>query len=95
MIAQFQQAGSDGSVPAEDIIIRNNIFHDSYNNDLLKINNVCDNILVEGNLFYNQSGSDEHIDVNGVTNVTIQDNIFFNDFEGSGRPDDKIPALLL
>ena len=85
LIVQIQQAGSDGSIPAEDIIIRNNIFHDSYNNDLLKINNACDNILVEGNLFYNQSGSDEHMDVNGVTNVTIQDNIFFNDFAGSGR----------
>jgi hypothetical protein len=89
LIVQIQQAGSDGSVPAEDIIIRNNIFHDSYNNDLLKINNVCDNILVEGNLFYNQSGSDEHIDVNGVTNVTIQDNVFFNDFAGSGRPNNN------
>ncbi len=95
LIAQFQQAGSDGSVPAEDIIIRNNIFHDSYNNDLLKINNVCDNILVEGNLFYNQSGSDEHIDVNGVTNVTIQDNIFFNDFEGSDRPVEDTSAFIV
>ncbi|HSE40304.1 MAG TPA: putative Ig domain-containing protein [Acidobacteriota bacterium] len=89
LIVQIQQATSDGSIPAEDIIIRNNIFHDSYNNDLLKINNVCNNILVEGNLFYNQSGSDEHIDVNGVTNVTIQDNIFFNDFAGSGRPNNN------
>ncbi len=95
LIAQFQQAGSDGSIPAEDIIIRNNIFHDSYNNDLLKINNVCDNILVEGNLFYNQSGSDEHMDVNGVTNVTIQDNIFFNDFAGSGRPVEETSSFIV
>lgn len=79
---QVQQGGGG---PAQDITLRNNIFHDSYNNDVLKINNVCDNILVEGNVFYNQTGSDEHIDVNGVTNVTIQDNIFFNDFAGSGR----------
>jgi hypothetical protein len=89
LVVQIQQAGSDGSIPAEDIIIRNNIFHDSYDNDLLKINNVCNNILVEGNLFYNQSGSDEHMDVNGVTNVTIQDNVFFNDFGGSGRPNNN------
>lgn len=75
--------------PAQDIIFRNNILHDSFNNDILKINNVCHNILVEGNVFYNQSGSDEHMDINGVSNVIVQDNIFFNDFAGSGRPDNN------
>lgn len=73
----------DGSV--FDITFRNNIFHDSYDNDLLKINNAARGILVEGNMFYNQNGSDEHIDVNSVEDVIIQDNIFFNDFGGSGR----------
>lgn len=68
-----------------DIILRNNILHDSYNNDLLKINNGLTRILIEGNVFYNQQGKDEHIDVNGATEVTIRDNIFFNDFAGSGR----------
>ena len=68
-----------------NIVIRNNILHDSYNNDILKINNGAANVLVEGNMFYNQAGSDEHIDVNSVSGVVIQDNIFFNDFEGSGR----------
>jgi len=67
------------------IILRNNVLHDSYNNDILKINNGAGNILVEGNIFYNQTGSDEHIDVNSVTDVVIQDNIFLNDFAGSGR----------
>jgi hypothetical protein len=69
----------------KDIVLRDNIIHDSYNNDLLKINNGSGQITVEGNMFYNQTGSDEHIDVNSVTDVIIQDNIFFNDFEGSGR----------
>lgn len=73
----------DGST--YDITLRDNILHDSYNNDILKINNAAHDILVQGNLFYNQQGSDEHIDVNSVENVTIQDNIFFNDFSGSGR----------
>ena len=82
LIMQVQQ---NNGTPAEDIVIRNNIFHDSFNNDILKVNNVARNILVEGNVFYNQQGSDEHIDVNGVTDVTIRDNIFFNDFAGSGR----------
>ena len=67
------------------ITLRNNVLHDSYNNDILKINNGAGHILVEGNIFYNQTGSDEHIDVNSVTDVFIQDNIFFNDFAGSQR----------
>ena len=75
--------GGDGAV--SNITFRNNIFHDSYNNDILKINNSAHNILVAGNIFYNQSGHDEHIDINSVEDVTVQDNIFFNDFEGSGR----------
>ncbi|MFT5197005.1 MAG: hypothetical protein ACI9EW_001127 [Cellvibrionaceae bacterium] len=75
--------GGDGSV--SNITLRNNIFHDSYDNDILKINNSAHDILVEGNIFYNQSGSDEHIDINSVEGVIVQDNIFFNDFEGSGR----------
>jgi hypothetical protein len=67
------------------ITLRNNILHDSYNNDILKVNNGAGDVLVEGNIFYNQNGSDEHIDINSVTDVIVQDNIFFNDFAGSGR----------
>jgi hypothetical protein len=74
-----------GNKSASRITLRNNIFHDSYNNDILKINNNATQVLVEGNIFYNQSSSDEHIDVNSVEDVTVQDNIFFNDFAGSGR----------
>ena len=63
---------------ARDVVLRNNIIHDSSDNDLLKINNGTRDILVQGNLFYNQAGSDEHIDINSVENVTVIDNIFFN-----------------
>ena len=66
------------------IVFRDNVIHDSFDNDLLKINNGAGLVTVEGNIFYNQRGSDEHIDVNGVTDVVVQDNVFFNDFEGSG-----------
>lgn len=69
----------------ERISFRNNVIHDSYNNDLLKINNGAGDVRVEGNMFYNQSGSDEHIDVNSVTGVVVEGNVFFNDFSGSGR----------
>lgn len=64
--------------PASNIVLRNNIIHDSTDNDLLKINNGAENILVENNMFYNQAGSDEHIDINSVSDVTVQDNVFFN-----------------
>lgn len=79
--------GGDGSVSR--ITIRDNVIHDSWNNDLLKINNSTFDVLVEGNLFYNQTGSDEHIDANSVDQVTIRDNVFFNDFAGSGRPNNN------
>ncbi len=74
-----------GAERVERITIRNNVIHDSFNNDLLKVNFGAGNVLVEGNMFYNQTGSDEHIDVNSVTDVMIRDNVFFNDFAGSGR----------
>ncbi len=78
-----------GNKSVSHITLENNILHDSYNNDVLKINNACAHILVEGNMFYNQTGSDEHIDINSVEDVVVQDNIFFNDFNGSGRSNDN------
>ncbi len=75
--------GGDNRV--HDIALVDNVLHDSYNNDILKINNGCTDIVVRGNIFYNQSGSDEHIDINSVRRVTVEDNIFFNDLAGSGR----------
>ncbi|WP_147250910.1 hypothetical protein [Arenicella xantha] len=60
------------------VVLRNNIIHDSTNNDLLKINNGARQVMVDGNLFYNQQGSDEHIDINSVEDVTVQNNVFFN-----------------
>lgn len=74
------------NVWSENVTFRNNIFHDSYNNDLLKIHNGARFITVENNIFYNQGDSEQHMDVNSVTDIVIQDNIFFNDFLGSGRP---------
>ena len=73
---------------AHDIVLQNNIIHDSYNNDILKINDLAHHITVRGNVFYNQPaiGGDEHIDINTVYDVTVEDNIFFNDYAASGRP---------
>lgn len=74
-----------GSGQVSRIMLKNNIFHDSYNNDLVKINNGISDITVSGNIFYNQNGSDEHMDINSAKSIVITRNIFFNDFEGSGR----------
>jgi len=74
-----------GSKNVNNITLKNNIIHDSYNNDLLKINNGAKDIKVFCNMFYNQGDSDEHIDINSASNVQIQSNIFFNDFNGSNR----------
>ena len=79
------QVRSNEGVWSENITFRNNIFHDSYNDDLLKILDGARFVTVENNIFYNPGASEEHMDVNSVTDVTIQDNIFFNDFSGSGR----------
>jgi hypothetical protein len=76
----------EGADRVERIALRDNVIHDSWNNDLVKINNGAGDVLVDGNLFYNQEGSDEHIDINSVTDVEVRDNVFFNDFAGSGRP---------
>lgn len=70
---------------SEHVTFRNNIFHDSYNDDLLKIHNGVRFVTVEGNVFYNNATSDQHMDINSATDVVIQDNIFFNDFARSGR----------
>ncbi|MCB0208063.1 MAG: hypothetical protein KDJ52_01960 [Anaerolineae bacterium] len=82
-----QLPGADD--PVSRITLRNNILHDSYNNDILKVNNGATDIIIEGNIFYNQSGSDSHIDANGVSDIIIQDNVFFNDFAESGRPNNN------
>ncbi len=89
LIIQIQDANENFGGPdaTSRITIRNNILHDSYDNDILKINNGAREIVVERNIFYNQTGSDEHIDINSVADVVVQDNIFFNDFAASGRTD--------
>ena len=89
LVIQIQDLRGEpgGEDKVSRIVIRNNVLHDSYDNDILKINNGAGDVLVERNVFYNQFGSDEHIDVNSVTGVVVQDNVFFNDFEGSGRAD--------
>jgi hypothetical protein len=85
-IIQLWKSSGNGS-SGQRITIKDNVIHDSYHDDLLKVNAGARDIVIQGNIFYNMGGPnvDEHIDVNSAYNVTIQDNIFFNRFEDSGR----------
>ena len=85
----YVSGGNSGPAP-HDITLEDNIIHDSYGDDLLKIRSLAHGIVVRGNIFYNQSDDEQHIDVNSVTDVTIEDNVFFNDFAASGRKDTKL-----
>ncbi|MEZ4682486.1 MAG: hypothetical protein R2932_50595 [Caldilineaceae bacterium] len=67
------------------IVLRNNILHDSYNNDIVKLNNGAGQILFEGNMFYNQQGLKSHLDINSVTDVIVRIISSSTDFAGSGR----------
>jgi hypothetical protein len=79
------QIDGDGGKGGRRVVLRNNVLHDSFNNDILKINNGARDVRVTGNVFYNQGAHDEHIDVNSAVDVTIEDNVFFDDYLGSGR----------
>jgi len=87
----------DSGKGGRDIVLSNNIIHDSYKNDLLKINNGAHGVRVVGNVFYNQASHDEHIDVNSAIDVVIEDNVFFNDYAGSGRvpPGDSASFIVI
>jgi hypothetical protein len=81
---------------SEDITFRDNIFHDSYGDDLLKVHNGVRFATVDGNVFYNQGGNEQCIDVNSVTDVEIHDNIFFGDYAASDRePDDPAKHFIV
>ena len=85
-IQDFLRQTGDGQASTSRITLRNNILHDSYGLDILKINNGARQITVEGNLFYNHGPSGHQIDVNSAADILIQDNVFMSDYEGSGRP---------
>ena len=62
------------------------IIHDSYNDDLVKINSLCHHITFRGCLLFNMPNpGDEIFDINTVTDVAVEDCIMMSDMEGSGR----------
>jgi hypothetical protein len=97
---QFEQERGGGTVlvyvssgghppPPRGITLRNNIFHDSYGDDVLKLRRNAHGIKVVGNILYNQADNEQLMDVNGVHHVTIMHNIFFEDFHASGRSNSR------
>jgi hypothetical protein len=75
------------SEDAHHLVFQNCIFHDSYKNDLLKVNHFCNCIRFSNCLFFNPNnhGGDELFDINTVKNIIVEDSILFNDYTGSGR----------
>ena len=74
-----------------NLVFENCIIHDSYKNDLIKINSGANRIIFSGCVFYNPTNhkGDEHFDINTVKEIIIEDSIFFNDCIGSERPDES------
>ncbi|MDR0930759.1 MAG: S-layer homology domain-containing protein [Clostridiales bacterium] len=71
---------------SKNITLENCILHDSYNNDILKLNEKSSNTIIRNCVFYNaNAGGDEHIDANSVYHTTIEGCIFFNDYKASQR----------
>ena len=74
---------------AHGAALRNNVIHDSYDNDGIRVLQ-SDDVVIAGNVLYNSA--DHMIDVNiGSQRTIIEDNIFFADYAGSGR---AIPSNL-
>ncbi|MDR3233554.1 MAG: hypothetical protein LBT46_07835 [Planctomycetaceae bacterium] len=73
------------------LVFQNCIIHDSYKNDLIKLNHFANKIRFTNCVFFNPNnhGGDEHFDINTARDVIIEDSIFFNDFAGSGRAEDN------
>ncbi len=93
-VVQVEDVDGDG-VGGRRVTFRNNVFHDSQNNDLMKVNNGADEVLIENNIFYNQQGPDSHIDINSATDVMVRHNVFFNDFPADVADADTASFLVI
>ncbi|MDR0870096.1 MAG: hypothetical protein LBN39_04815 [Planctomycetaceae bacterium] len=78
-----------GAKDVHHLVFQNCIIHDSYKNDLIKINNGTHHIRFTNCVFFNPNnhGGDEHFDINSVQDIAVEESIFFNDYPGSGRQD--------
>ena len=86
IVGQSTASNSSGLVymyKAHGSSLRNNVIHDSYDNDGIRVLQ-SDDVVIAGNVLYNSA--DHMIDVNvGSQRTIIEDNVFFADYAGSGR----------
>ncbi len=74
------------SAGANNIIFENCIIHDSYDNDLVKINDGAHHITFRNCLLFNQDGGGNDIfDINTVQDITVEDCILTSDRAGWDR----------
>ena len=101
---EFFGSGGTGSEYVMHIATKNThdltfvdcIIHDSFRNDLVKINDECHHITFRGCLLYNvPDGGDELFDINVVTDIVVEDCILLSDQEGSGRPNRNANQALI
>ncbi|MFB3894121.1 MAG: hypothetical protein ACE15C_19125 [Phycisphaerae bacterium] len=79
-----------------DITFEDCIIHDSYQNDLVKVNDECHHITFRNCILYNvPNGGDEIFDINFVTDVVVEDSIMLSDMEGSGRKNENRNQALI
>ncbi len=80
---------------ADDAALVNNVIHDSYDNDILRVL-ASHRVQVLGNVFYNPGDGEHTIDVNSGSQATnIEGNFFFNDFAASGRAGASIASFIV
>ncbi len=74
-----------GTTFTDGFTLRNSIVHDSYDDDLIKLNAGVRNVVISDTITYNPGPGEHHFDLNGVEDVTLRHNIMFNDYARSGR----------
>ena len=74
---------------ANHIRFENCFIHDSYNNDLIKINSSANHIVFSNCAVFNQTThvGDQLFDINTVRDIIVEDCLLFSDYAGSGRND--------
>lgn len=98
IVGQATTSDSTGLVyidETENFSLRNNVIHDSYHNDLLRILG-ANGTTLECNVLYNQADDEEHLDINQASrNTFLYDNIFFNDYAASERTISQVQSFIV
>ncbi|MDR1724055.1 MAG: hypothetical protein LBR84_08995 [Tannerella sp.] len=69
---------------SDQLLIKNNIIHDTAGKALIKIWKSYGELIVQGNVFYNKDRECHNIIVDVASNVSIIDNVIFHNLEATG-----------